>query len=242
MVNEIKKNGFLDGVTIKIFAAFSMLIDHIGYVFYFYLPSENVSQMRIFGRLAFPIFAFMLVQGFIHTKNRLNYLARLLGCGFFLIIALQILNRTMGTQTPTVLNIFITLGLGFITIWGIEEYHETSKFLSVAFTLIMIIFAEIIHADYGAYGIITIVIFYIFRNNKTWYSILFALITVFWVALDMYYISNSSPIQIFAIFALPLLWLYNGKQGKYTLKYFFYIFYPAHLFFLMILRNILYGV
>lgn len=235
-----KKIAVLDNFTLKVIAILAMLVDHVAVIFGSHIANDVVVQMRIVGRIAFPIFAFLLVQGFIHTSNRTNYLARLLGFGMGITLILAFLS-SFGIQVPTQLNIFITLGIGFIAMWFIHEYWETSKLVTIIITGGILLAADLIHADYGAYGVATIVIFYITRNKKIWMNIGFIALTALTVFVETMRYSNASILQIYAIAALLLLNLYSGEKGKLNLKYFFYLFYPVHFVVLLITRYIMYG-
>lgn len=236
---EKSKYQIFNGFTLKVIAALTMLIDHVGAIFAAELPNHVVTQMRIIGRISFPLFAFLLVQGFIHTSNRINYLARLLSFGVAIMLALSI-GSMYGMQVPLVLNIFITLSLGLIAIWIIEQYWGTSKLLTSAIILMTALTAEGIHTDYGSYGVLMIVLLYIFRDKKIWLTVGFIALTALFVGLDVWRVPTASMLQLFAIAAIPLILMYNGKRGEYQWKYFFYLFYPLHFIGLMIIRLILF--
>ncbi|MGL5042597.1 MAG: TraX family protein [Culicoidibacterales bacterium] len=236
-----KKIKGLDGFALKIIATVSMLVDHIGVIFVHQLPYEVVIQLRTFGRISFPIFAFLIVQGFLHTADRMQYLARLLGFGGLIIIVLALISRLLGVEVPTQLNIFITLSFGLIALWWIEFYWKTSWFFTSAVLFFFIVLADFIHVDYGAYGVLTIILFYVARNNLGLMAIGFMALTTLNVGIEVLKINNASILQLYSIAALPLIFMYNGKKGVGKFKYFFYFFYPAHFSILIILRYILFG-
>jgi len=237
---KLEKISIFDSFTLKVIAVFAMLIDHIAVIFYQSFSPTLVMQMRIVGRLAFPIFAFLVVQSFLHTSNRINYLARILGFGVAMILGLTVLS-SFGVQVPTVINIFITLGLGFIAIWLIEQFWDTSKIITTLFVLSILMVAEIIHTDYAAYGVATIILFYITREHKIWMMFGFAALTGASVMFEFLRYENASLIQLFAIASVLLLALYNGKKGKFSFKYFFYFFYPIHFIVLSLIRYMMLG-
>lgn len=236
----MKKFKILDNFTLKIIAAFAMLIDHIGYVFAYQLPYEFMIQLRIFGRISFPIFAFLIVQGFLHTSNRMNYLARIMGFGVGIILLLALLSRTLGVEVPSSLNIFITLGFGILALWWIELYWETSWLITSVVVFLGVLLVDFMHVDYGAYGVLTIVLFYVTRNNPLWMVLGFSALTAASVGADMLRVTNASTIQLYAVAALPLLLMYNGEKGKYSWKYFFYVFYPVHFGILILIKYFLF--
>lgn len=231
----------IDGFQLKIIAAITMLIDHIGYVFSQFLPRDIYVYLRSVGRLSFPIFAFLLVEGFVHTKNRLNYLSRLLGVGVAIILGLGSLSL-FGLQVPVQLNIFITLSMGFFALWLIEYLWKTSATFTILGVIGIAIMTEMLRADYGAYGVFSIVIFYVWRDRNWTKGLVFTGLTCSYVLLDILQTQKSSVLQLLAILALPLILLYNGTRGNDRFRYFFYAFYPLHFVVLSIIRFLLYGV
>jgi len=237
---KIEKIAIFDGFMLKIVAAITMLIDHIAVIFINRIPLVVYEQMRIVGRVSFPIFAFLLVEGFFHTRNRINYLARILGFGIGMIFCLSIMSN-FGIQVPVVVNIFITLGIGFMAIWFIEQFWGASKVITIFFTLAIMLFADALHADYGAYGVAMIVLFYVLHEQKTLMAIGFTLLTMLSVFFDYSRYEYVSFTQLYAIVAVPFLLLYNGEPGQYRFKYFFYFFYPLHFVVLELIRYFIYG-
>ena len=214
---------------LKIIAVVTMLIDHAAVVF---IPSNTMLYLicRIIGRLAFPIFAFLLVEGFFHTRNIKKYLARL---GVFALISevpfdLASYNKYMHWDHQ---NIFFTLFLGLMAIYLInfveKKYVAKPVFVNIANALITVVFcftAALIKADYRAIGILLIVAFYLFRGNKP--LLIISMIII-----------SGSLIQAFYTLSLIPIFLYNGKKGR-NIKYFFYVFYPAHLLILYLIKLI----
>src|SRR5690554_5628220 len=156
---------------LKIIAIITMLVDHAAVVF---IPSDTWLHLigRIIGRLSFPIFAFLLVEGFFHTKNIKKYLTRL---GVFALISeipfdLAFYNTYfyIGHQ-----NIFFTLFLGLLAIHLIsmveKKFHDQILYINLANAGITILFsfiASILMTDYKFLGILLIVAFYLFRGSK----------------------------------------------------------------------------
>lgn len=216
---------------LKVIACLSMLIDHIGAILF-----PNILVFRILGRIAFPIFAFLIVEGYFHTKNVQKYLFRL---GIFALISEIPFDRAfngawleLGSQ-----NVFFTLFIGLITIYVYDHLNEKYNTLGVVFIICLTILSEFIRSDYGAFGILMIFIFYKNKDNKgqqaLWLFIINGLMAVL-SSMVVNTISLRSIIQIFALLSLPIIFIYNGKKGL-RLKYFFYLFYPLHLI-------ILYGI
>lgn len=175
--------------------------------------------MRSIGRLAFPIFCFLLVEGFLHTRDRKKYVFRM---GIFALMSevpfdLAFSGRILefGYQ-----NVYFTLFLGLLTMLlysKIEEYAQNSSAMYVLAKFAVIFvgmeMAGLLRTDYGALGIICIMVPYVFRQNRKT-QLLAGAISFCW-----------EPPAMFAF--LPLAF-YNGTRGI-RLKYIFYVFYPAHL-------------
>ena len=240
---------------LKIIAIVTMLIDHTGAIL---IPYDNglYWPARMIGRIAFPIFIFMLVEGFHHTSDIRKYLTRLGIFAFLSEIPFDIAfyrsfsagrdiladikgaftdAETLGILTNRLFrhqNIFFTLFLGLMAIYLmslVENKFRKKIFLSNLFysliTLGMCFVAALLRTDYGFAGVLLIVAFYLFRGNKI-------LITLCFLIIIGYFFRNS--IEIVALLAMIPISFYNGKKGK-NIKYFFYIFYPAHLLLLWLI-------
>lgn len=209
----------ISSFVLKKIAITSMLIDHVGAVFF---PQYIV--FRIIGRLAFPIFCFLLMQGYFHTKNIYKYGFRLFIFSLISEIPFDLaFNNSIFYKESQ--NVFFTLLIGLIVIYFCEKQKSmVSKLMICAIGMVVAIF---LNTDYSLYGILLIFIFYIFRKNKIYYS--FGTIIA-----NIMAIGN---IQMFSVFSLIPILLYNGKKGFGSLKYIFYIFYPLHLLILYFLNN-----
>lgn len=195
-----------------------MVIDHIGAVFY-----SDIIVLRVIGRLAFPIYCFLLVQGFLHTSHLKKYMARM---GIFALLS-EVpfdLARTghwfdLGKQ-----NVFITLFLGLccMAIYRLFE-RKQQPIIMVSSVLIACILAQLIRADYQWLGILLIMIFYIWQTSKP------VCYTAFITVTSVYCVSVMSWLQAVSICALIPIYWYNGKKGRYSFRYLFYFSYPVHL-------------
>lgn len=232
-----------------------MLIDHVtelfvpkdfGYLFHLSLgPYESDITLyvigRVIGRIAFPLFAFLIVQGFLHTSNLKKYLLRL---GIFALISEIPYDFAFWDFPNTTFlfygqNIFFTLLLGLIAIALIEQiyqnYQEKPLFMNV-FIVAVIVAASLtlitIHGSYAVngYGVLAIIGFYFGRYSKKATLLIFILITGF----------LGVGLQFMAILAVPFIYLYNGEKGP-SCKYAFYAFYPVHLVILRLLSLALVG-
>lgn len=226
---------------IKLIAIVAMLIDHIGAIF---IPRSNEYYVlfRGIGRLAFPLFVFLMVEGFCHTKNVYKYLLRM---GIFALIS-EIpfdlaFNRSVFHINHQNVFFTLTLGLGMLIIMG---KIETLKFDVYALSILqgasLLGFcglAFFLKTDYQHLGIIMIMIFYLFRGKNYYISL-----AVLGIYLYMYIDNISSYSSMFyiglATISTCFLFFYNGTRGK-DIKYLFYIFYPAHLLILFLIRMFL---
>ena len=206
--------------TLKIIAIITMFLDH------YYRIIGGPEWLSILGRLAFPIFAFSISEGYSHTKNVNKYLMRLLN--FAIIIQLP---NFLGFQEYP-LNIFFTLALGLFCL-EILDNNKINIVVRYIVVLYLCFLAEKTGLDYGAYGVILIILFNKLRNNKLYIFIAFLALN-----LVILKIGNLSEMQIYSIFSLIPIFLYNGKKG-YGTKYFFYLFYPLHFIFLYFLNELL---
>lgn len=203
---------------LKVIALFTMFIDHFGAIF-----QHNILTYRIVGRLAFPIYCFLLVEGYFHTSDVKKYAKRLL---MFALISeipfdLAFYNR-IGFEHQ---NIFFTLFLGLITIYILENKEEKYNFNKSAIILSACIVAIIFNVDYNAIGIIYILLFYHTRYFEKLKR--FKL-----VGLGMFAVNfMSSWVQQFSLLALPFMYFYNGRLGTKNkfIQIFFYVAYPLHL-------------
>lgn len=209
---------------LKMIAVLSMLCDHIAFVL---IPADQFTKcyyiMRIVGRIAFPLFCFMLVEGFIHTHNRKNYIIRLF---LFAIISeipfdLVCSNNMVdwGTQ-----NVMWTLLIGFTVMYLLEKY-EHNILVKICVILSGCTLAYFMSTDYDFLGILIIVILYLCRADRVRGMFLMGLLLL-----------SQGMIEAFAVFAIPFVLLYNPeKSGTYLPRYFFYAFYPVHLLVLYII-------
>lgn len=203
---------------LKLIALVTMIIDHFGAIFH-----EDIMAYRIIGRIAFPIYCFLLVEGFFHTKNFKKYASRLLIFGF--ISELFFDYAFFGKLYFGHQNIFFTLFIGLMAIELIENKdgkYKISKNLVIALAIIL---ASLTFVDYAFMGIIYILAFYFNRNYPRKQKFLRIALTMLIINL------SSSLIQQFSLLTLPILYFYNGELGPKNklLQISFYIAYPLHL-------------
>ena len=210
----------LSGSALKVIAMISMVIDHVA----LYLMEHGTvlyGTMRCIGRIAFPVFAFLIAEGFIHTRSRYRYFFTLLGFAVISEIPWYLLNGADRTH-----NVMFTLALGVATLMVLENLLQRSLVLGFFWTLGMAGLACWLGVNYEWRGILIIVIFYLFNGygHTFLYSIGMQFFCTF--TLMMYYG------VIGAIMACMFQYLYNGTRGFIQgsiAKYGFYAFYPVHL-------------
>ena len=246
---ERKPWRLLSTTTLKWIAVVTMLIDHIGaiLVWSYYLNcgySHDVYiaylWLRRIGRIAFPIFCFVLVEGFTHTHSRPKYALRLLLFAIVSEIPYDFALHDANFSYTEDLNIMFTLLLAFLAMWlvdaltnlacagvkklarrdevGKAAYFVVNTVIAVAVMLPCAYLAAALDMSYHAYGIYLIFGMYIGRNFRP-------LMFVLGIAATIWY---NGAIQMYAIMGLTILLFYSGKKGR-GMKYFFYLFYPLHL-------------
>ncbi|MGL5348152.1 MAG: TraX family protein [Peptostreptococcaceae bacterium] len=227
----------LNAFQIKVFALILMLMDHL----YFAFPKVFPLWFHPLSRVVSPIFAFLLVEGFFHTRNRKKYNIRLWGWAVFMQVGNIAINTILKSKEVSVHNnIFLTLALG-LTIISILEYSKkkvgANKLMLITAAILLLPLS--ILTEGGIAVIPFILITYLFRNSNNkkiiGYVILSALLFIMSYAayptieetinMLMY---NSDFLLILAV---PFILMYNGERGmnnKFS-KYLFYVFYPLHL-------------
>ncbi len=208
---------------LKIIALISMFLDHFGY----FLTHGAFSFMNYLGRLAFPIFAFQISEGYTHTHDIKKYMKRLFIFALISQLPFTLFCNSIGFTFE--LNIFFTLLLGLFCILLYDKAR--SKLLAFVTIGIICYAGELLKVDYGFWGILLIFLFYLFKNNKVLTTISFLLMCIYKFSIPMLETGYNIRYVILAISTfsaiIPIL-LYNGKLG-YKTKYLLYIFYPAHL-------------
>ena len=201
-----------------------MLVDHVGMLFF---PGELL--FRIVGRVSFPIFAFLIAEGFEKTSNVRDYLFRLLALAVISQIPYSFFVQASGLA-PFRLNIFFTLSAGLLSLMMLKRLPLA---YSVPGVVLIGLLAEFGSFDYGLYGILTILassLFLRFRRVG-----LAALLSLPSLRTSLVFLSGFLSLQVYATLSVPLLMLYNGEYGRRFPRLFFYGFYPAHLFVLWLL-------
>ncbi len=239
----------ITSASLHILAMAFMLCDHLWGTI---VPGND--WLTCIGRLAFPIFAFMLVEGYFHTKNLKKYLLRLL---VFAVISEIPFNLAIGSRAiyPIHQNVLWTFLISLLLIcWNEKVRQSGNLFKEIVVALASVLSACIIgiltFVDYNHYGILTVLVFYFLRGRK-WWNYAGQLICLWYINLEMmggmgYELSLFGKDvflsqQSFALLALIPIWLYRGKQGHHSksFQYFCYAFYPVHLLILGLIKMFL---
>ncbi|MCL1925364.1 MAG: conjugal transfer protein TraX [Defluviitaleaceae bacterium] len=224
----------MNALKIKIIAIVTMLIDHIGHILF---PTELL--FRYFGRIAFPLFAFLIANGAVYTKNINKYLARL---GILAIVSEPLFDRMLGRQLNFFMhtNIFYTLFLAVAVIAIFKFTKEKNLILSyvVFFTAsyAAYIIANYISTDYMGLGVLLILSLYVTKNSK--------LLLPFVISAFMFALYGIGNFLTFSLLSTIPIYLYNEIQGfnNKILQWGFYLFYPAHILILIVIRALVYGI
>ena len=227
----------LSNFDLKLIAIITMTIDHIGVVFG--MPFYNF--LRAVGRLSFPIFAFLLTEGYVHTRSFGKYFLRLL---VLAIISEVIYDYVFfgsfiyrGAN-----NIFFTLALGLLTLFLLDKSKGLIKkyfkdkvdlfiILPITYLLIIVIMGlmgEFLNFSYGMLGILVISFFYLFKDS-------FPLVVI---SVSLSTLILGEGMQYFSLFSLILIYFYNKKLGK-KCKMFFYLYYPLHILVLGVMKMLI---
>ncbi|MBR3598184.1 MAG: hypothetical protein IKL47_14555 [Clostridia bacterium] len=213
----------LNNNQLKLIAMFTMLLDHAGRQLF---PEADI--LMTIGRIAFPVFSYMIAEGCKYTKNKKKYLLIMAG------MALVCQCVYFFTSGSLYMNVLMTFVLSILCIYAGDNFRKKKNFTSallMALQFSAVIFLCVIlprlvpetdfTIDYGIFGVLLPVGVY-FAPKKS-HKLIVTSVFLILLALSM------NPRQWFGFLSLPLLILYNGKRGKKNLKLLFYIFYPTHL-------------
>lgn len=246
---KVEKRG-ISGSTLKLIAIVAMFIDHTGAIIVERMLMRDMAGtgqqaidgivsnagvilldtlLRLIGRLGFPIFCYLLIEGFQHTRNAKKYGGRL-----FLFALISEIPFDLGFMGNPVYwgyqNVFFTLFIGLLVMMGfrfLEEKQEWSKIVHVLLDILILIVgagvAELFRTDYGAMGVLTITVMYVFRKRR-----------MLGTGMGCVVLNAMSLTEITAFFAMIPIHMYNGKRG-WNMKRFFYAFYPLHILLLYLI-------
>ena len=229
-MTEWYNKNMLSSAVIQLIAIITMTIDHVG----LYLCG-NSEIFRIIGRIAFPLFAFMLVEGFKYTHSRKKYYLRIIATALIAELIAFFLAST--THTEFSHNVLFTFAFAFMAL-TIAEYGGFALILLPIIALI----PGALNCEYGAYGVFLVIGLYyadkIFAEQYVLKSLAqFIVVAAIMLSLAQF---EAAPIMSFGILAsLPIV-LYSGKKGHRLPYWLNYIYYPAHLLILLLIRLMFY--
>lgn len=226
---------------IKIIAAVTMLIDHAGLILF---PQYTV--FRVIGRLAYPLYAYCIAEGFRYTHSRIKYFLRIFLLGLACQAVYTIVDRDLYIGILLVFSMSIVI-MSLVEsvkasmrgekssvaklaqrISGREITSEQDKIISLILTcaavMAVFVLCMYVEVDYGFFGVMLPVFTNLFSDRKQRLVMFSACLIA--LCIDM---TGLFTIQYWSLLTIPILATYNGKRGKHSLKYFFYIFYPLHL-------------
>lgn len=249
----------ITGSTLKLIAIISMLIDHTGAIILermlvargmdkvvdvatsmaFFQDKGNLvlywadMLLRLIGRLGFPIFCFLLVEGFLHTRNMKKYVGRL-----FLFALVSEVPFDLGFMGVAFgwghQNVFFTLLIGLLVLIGIrfaeekKEWHIAVRvLLGVLFSAAGMAAAYFLNTDYDLAGVLAIILMYLFRRKK-----------MLGTGLACLTLTVKTLMELPTFLVMIPIHLYNGKRG-WNIKWLFYAFYPVHILLLYLIARFL---
>jgi hypothetical protein len=206
---------------LQLIAMTTMLIDHIGFIFF-----PNTEFLRVIGRIAFPLYSWFLVQGYRHTKDVKKYMWRL-----FWLACLSQIPFTLALQVWE-LNVIFTLLLALFALYTIDHVADASTKFPL---ILLIIFASfVIPMDYGLYGVLLILLLRYFSNwNLIFYHMLLNLVF-------LYFYGSGYMIQFFSIAGTVLIFYLSDYKPYISVirgRWLYRSFYPAHLLLLFIIHT-----
>ena len=226
-----KKYG-ISAAVLKYIAVATMLVDHFALEVYRQTQGYNPAvyhAMRKVGRIAFPIYCFLLVEGFFHTKNVSKYIRN---CFLFAVISEIPFNMAVFGKViyPNGQNVYFTLTIGLCALVILDRFQYHYKINNILLQMIVIgssaLLGELLEVDYHWKGVLFIIMFYYIRNMQK--------------PIQMIVGICAFAYEVTAPLALIPIHLYNGLRGKQR-KYLFYVIYPVHLLIFGLIRLYLNG-
>lgn len=248
---ETKKSFDLSAAALHIIAMLLMLCDHLWATV---VPGNQ--WLTCLGRLAFPIFAFMIVEGYFHTSNLRRYMLRLVLLALISEIPFNLM-YSASVFYPFHQNVIWSLLIGMLLIHLNELAKRKGKIwlrilVAIGTVLLGAIVGLVLMVDYNGSGIVTILVFYFLRGRK-WWCLLGQIAVLYYINVEV--LSGLSfEVSIFghsfmivkqglSLLALIPIWLYRGRQGLHgkPFQYFCYLFYPAHMLLLYLCACLIHG-
>ena len=247
MDSSASKNFELTAAVLHIIAMTLMLMDHLWATL---LPARE--WLTCAGRVAFPIFAFMAVEGYLHTRNFKKYMLRML---LFAVLSEVPFDLMYGGTWfyPVHQNVLWTFLLGLLGVWLMEQVRKKGKTWMYLLVCVLVVLAGLVlgtlcMVDYYGVGVLTVFVFY-FLHGRKWWCFLGQLAALYWLNVGLLG-GLMYPVQLFgmefelcqqglALLALIPIWLYRGRQGYHSkpFQYLCYAFYPVHMLLLVVVLN-----
>jgi len=230
---------------LHVIAMLLMLGDHLWATIFPYME-----WLTCIGRIAFPLFAFLITEGYVHTRNFKKYLLRLF---VFAIISEIPFDFLYGSTWfyPFHQNVLWTFLLALLFMKGMDKIREKfgfmlSSLLCAILTLLAYIVGTVTMVDYYGVGVLTVLLFYFTKKDTPlnlflqflgMYFLHVTMLGGYYYDVELFGIHFEIVQQGLAVLALPLIWLYKGEQGYHEkwFQYFCYAFYPLHLILLYII-------
>ena len=247
MDSSASKNFELTAAVLHIIAMTLMLMDHLWATL---LPARE--WLTCAGRVAFPIFAFMAVEGYFHTRSFKKYILRMLLFAVLSEIPFDLMYG--GTWFyPVHQNVLWTFLLGLLGFWLMEQVRKKGKTWMYLLVCVLVVPAGLVlgtlcMVDYYGVGVLTVFVFY-FLHGRKWWCFLGQLAALYWLNVELLG-GLMYPVQLFgmefelcqqglALLALIPIWLYRGRQGYHSkpFQYLCYAFYPVHILLLVVVLN-----
>ncbi len=247
MDSSASKNFELTAAVLHIIAMTLMLMDHLWATL---LPARE--WLTCAGRVAFPIFAFMAVEGYFHTRSFKKYILRMLLFAVLSEIPFDLMYG--GTWFyPVHQNVLWTFLLGLLGVWLMEQVRKKGKIWMYLLVCVLVVPAGLVlgtlcMVDYYGVGVLTVFVFY-FLHGRKWWCFLGQLAALYWLNVELLG-GLMYPVQLFgmefelcqqglALLALLPIWLYRGRQGYHSkpFQYLCYAFYPVHMLLLVVVLN-----
>lgn len=247
MDSSASKNFELTAAVLHIIAMTLMLMDHLWATL---LPARE--WLTCAGRVAFPIFAFMAVEGYFHTRNFKKYILRMLLFAVLSEIPFDLMYG--GTWFyPVHQNVLWTFLLSLLGVWLMEQVRKKGKTWMYLLVCVLVVPAGLVlgtlcMVDYYGVGVLTVFVFY-FLHGRKWWCFLGQLAALYWLNVELLG-GLMYPVQLFgmefelcqqglALLALIPIWLYRGRQGYHSkpFQYLCYAFYPVHMLLLVVVLN-----
>jgi hypothetical protein len=206
---------------LKIIAMLTMLIDHIGVLLF-----PDVAIFRIVGRIAFPIFAYLIAEGCKYSKNKAKYLTRVLICAAVFQIVRFVIDKTL--MPSVVWGYALVILFAMLMNWARPKWN--TRFIApTMFAIITSILTLVCKWEYLFFPLlIGIAVYLIQKPWLKWLSLCALLICL----------GLTSEYQLWGLLALPILMLYNGTRGSIKFKYTLYLFYPLHYIILGVIKYV----